>query len=274
MTTGSDQPAGGGEPKKKEGLLRWAWRWWDRLSSWNDWGQWAWQMLQTKVGATVAAGSASAVAVGTVAVVNPELAARFGLGFEQRPVEVRTVRWAENALVFPIEGVDKAGRKANFDMVLISSDYAWARGSSDQLTKAGAPLSGAEVSAQIFRPEIKQGLGLSSDLIAVGAASAEGERKTEAERAKARARTLASWIRTAGFADRNLWTLSLGQFQANCAAPGATSDTAWQRPFIMVGVRTKQSAVRLDEALANAMTGKANLLSPACYSSFALETAK
>ncbi len=257
------------ERKTLRGAWR-LWRWWSRLTGWNDWGQWLWAIVQTKAGATIAIGAAGGVAaLGTVAVVQPELLQGWLLPAPPA-VEVRTERWAEDTVVFPIEGVDKAGRRASFDVVVLTSRYAWARASADQLTRSGASLTPAEIADQVFRPEIREGLARSADLIAVGTASEEGDVATETTRADRRARSAARWIASAAKPTTRIWLLNLGQFRTSCAAQVSRGDTSWQRPFMMIGVRKQALDVVLGEALADAMAGKTNLPSPECYSNFQL----
>ena len=189
----------------------------------------------------------------------------------QKPAaEVAPERLASDTRVFTIEGVDQLGRKASFEMIVLSRAIAWTRGSTTELARAGEPLSEAQVADEVFGPDVRDRLVLTSELIAAGAASAEGDVDTETERAEKRARTTAGWL-SAAAPGKTVWTLNLGQYQTSCESAAAASDTGWQRPLIVFGVRSKDAGVQLDQALSNAMTGKANLPSPSCYSSFELE---
>ena len=82
-----------------------------------------------------------------------------GFYASRHSVEAPAQRWGE-AVVFPIDGVDLAGRKASFDLVLMPKDYTWALGSSTELALRGAPLSEADATARVFSPEVREGLNI------------------------------------------------------------------------------------------------------------------
>ena len=65
------------------------------------------------------------------------------------------------------------------------------------------------------------------------------------------------------------WLLNLGRFRSTCKAV-KDPDTSWERPFLMIGVRSQDAGVNLGQALANAMSGKTNLPSTDCYSRYEL----
>jgi hypothetical protein len=246
------------------------WRWGDRASSANDWGQWLLALLKTKAGATLTAGTVGGAAVvGTIAAFEPDML-RGWLLPPKPAVEVKTERWGSDTIVFPIDGVDSAGRRASFDFIVLPKRYAWAKGSADQLTRDGAVMTAAEIGDSVFQPEIRSGLARSKDLIAVGTASEEGAVAGETGRAGLRARNSARWIASAATPDTRIWLLNLGQFQTACVASAVSADTSWQRPVLLIGVRKQEKDVILSEALADAMAGKSNLPSTECYSSFAL----
>ena len=48
------------------------------------------------------------------------------------------VRQTRNSTVFAIEGKDKAGRRATFDVVVLNKSFLWVRGSAEELEKDGA----------------------------------------------------------------------------------------------------------------------------------------
>ncbi|MGH6814669.1 MAG: hypothetical protein ACREC6_03100 [Hyphomicrobiaceae bacterium] len=249
-------------------------KWYRRLSSINKWGQRLWSWLTTKAGASVAAGVVGVGAVGTVAVVKPDLIP----GWRSPPppalvqvsaVQVATKQWAPSSVVFPIKGKDKAGREATFDVVVLTQDYTWVRGSDSELAHAGRALSEAEMNAQILSPDVRAGLSHSKNAIAVGLASAEGNIEIETARADRRSRTGARWLAAALPPGTQIWLLNLGQHRNVCPTTD-TKDTNWQRPFIMIGIREQQTDVNVEEALTDAMSGKTNLPSATCYSKFAL----
>jgi hypothetical protein len=232
--------------------------WRSRIAAWRARLKQIPGRLRTMAGLTVVGALAGGGAVGAVLAVNPELL---------RPrVEAPVHRWGE-AVVFPIEGRDLAGRKASFDLLLMPKDYTWVLGSSSELSFRGAPLSEAAAIEKIFTPEVRDGLSHSPEVIAVGVASQEGGLKSENERAGRRARTQAQLIAKSVSPLTRIWVLNLGRYNEACNAASA-GDTSWQRPVIIVGVRFQDRGVVLAQALENAISGKSNVPSRECYSSF------
>ncbi len=172
-----------------------------------------------------------------------------------------------DTVVFPIEGVDAAGRKAAFNVLILTKDYNWVKGSTTEVVKGEETLAEADLIARIFIPEVRDVLTKASDVIAVGAASSEGQSETEVARADARAKAAAGWLAGVVAAETPIWTLNLGQYQT-CPTASDAGDTSFQRPLILVGVHSKDAEANLSEALANAISGKSNLPSRDCYSRF------
>jgi hypothetical protein len=183
---------------------------------------------------------------------------------------VATESWG-SSLIFPIEGRDTAGRQAAFDIAVLPSDLTWARKSASDLEQSGGVIAQGDVPARVFSPELRAGLERSQAYMAVGLASQEGRQQEETERAARRSETAAGWLASVVAAERPIFTLNLGQFKGGCKVEGAISGTAWQRPVIVVGIRPADAEVKLDEAFANAMSGKSNLPSRECYTNFDLK---
>lgn len=114
---------------------------------------------------------------------------------------------------------------------------------------------------------MREGLTHSPEVIAVGAASQEGDLENEQERAERRAKTQAQLIVKSVSPLTRVWTLNLGRYSVDCNTAN-TGDTSWQRPVMLVGVRFQQPGVVLAQALENAISGKSNVPSRECYSSF------
>jgi hypothetical protein len=187
-----------------------------------------------------------------------------------QPVAVETQRWG-SSVIFPIDGKDDGGRKAAFDVAVLPKDLSWAHKSATQLSQGGDIIPETDLIGRVFTPELRDGLGQSSQVIAVGLASQEGQVQEETERAGNRARTAATWLSNAMKPETNIWLLNLGQFKkGGCPAQTETNDTSWQRPVILVGVRAQDDGVDLAQAFANAISGKSNLPSRDCYTSFEL----
>jgi hypothetical protein len=177
-------------------------------------------------------------------------------------------RWNERTLVFPIEGTDRAGRRALFDVVVLTKDYGWVRGSTTELEKNDRRLSPEEIQTQVLAPQLREGLGSARGLIAVGLASQEGEVEREEQRGGLRAVRTAQWVRDALGENIPMWTLNLGRYVEPCVEC-EDADTSWQRPFIVIAVRKAEDGTHISEALADAMSNTINLPSPARYSTFA-----
>jgi hypothetical protein len=252
------------DPYKRAARGGWRlFKWYRRANSAQGWFHWLMSFLGTKTGAALAVVAAGGAAVGTVAAVKPQLfRSLYG------PYAVVTERWGDQSTVFPVDGYDKAGRKATFDVVVLTKDFTWERASPYKLQRSGKSLSEDDVQAQVMTAEMRAGLGRSGKVIAVGVASKEGDSGYEIARAQRRSETAARWLGVA-LPDKPVLKLNLGQFNSTCTTPDE-ADTSWQRPLIMIGVRQEAAGVVLDEALADALTGKTNLPSPDCYSQFAL----
>ena len=177
-------------------------------------------------------------------------------------------RWNERTLVFPIEGTDRAGRRAVFDVVVLTKNYGWVRGSTSELAKDDRRLSPQEIQDEVLAPQLREGLGSARGLIAVGLASQEGEVAREEQRGAERAVRTAQWVREALGERIPMWTLNLGRYVDPCA-DCEDIDTSWQRPFIVIAVRQVDQGTHLSEALAEAMSNATNLPAPSRYSAFA-----
>jgi hypothetical protein len=230
-----------------------------------------WSYLGSNAGAAVSSAVGSAAVIGAMAATTPEL-----LGLAERPDRVRVVRTVETrqldqtSLVYPLEGRDAAGRRVLFDLVVLSRDLAWARGSDRELTLGGQSLPEAETARRIFGAELTAALGAAKEVIAVGLASIEGSEAAEADRAARRAATAAGWVEKVVPAAVPITALNLGQFRAECSAKIA-GDTGWQRPLMVIAVKERQGQADVKEALADALTGKTNLPSPACYTRYDMQ---
>jgi hypothetical protein len=186
------------------------------------------------------------------------------------PVAVETQRWG-GSVVFPIEGKDQAGRKAAFDVAVLPKDLAWVSKSATNLALAGEPIPDDQTVGRLFTPELRDGLAQSKQVVAVGLASQEGQVEEETARAASRAQTAAKWLSEAVAAETGIWMLNLGQFKkSGCRAQTETTDTSWQRPVIIVGVKSQDDGADLVQAFSDAINGKSNLPSRDCYTAFEL----
>lgn len=177
-------------------------------------------------------------------------------------------KWNDRTLVFPIEGTDAAGRRALFDVVVLTKNYGWVLGSTTELERGETKLNPQEIEDEVLAPQLREGLGSARELIAVGVASQEGELQREIQRGGLRAARIAEWVRGAVGKKMPMWTLNLGRYLEPCIEC-EDADTSWQRPFIVIAVRQADDATHISEALADAMSNTINLPSPERYSTFA-----
>lgn len=259
--------------------VRRAWniyKWIDRLRNWQDWYTWGYSLLQTKAGVAAALGTTAAMTTAAVvthnAIVAPEREPF--VQTEVTPLAVKPapepLRQTQSTLIFAIEGRDKVGRRGTFDVVVAKKQFLWVRGSSEELEKEGKTVSGEALAAEVLDDEVRRSLEAAKEVIAVGTASQEGDAKEETERAGRRAKRTAELVATGIPAAIPISSLNLGQFRGACPSCGATGSN-WQRPFMVIAVKDLEPGTILGEALADAMTGKEKLPSPASYSAFVLE---
>ena len=178
-------------------------------------------------------------------------------------------RWNERTLVFPIDGVDKAGRRALFDVVVLTKNYGWIKGSTTELERGETKLTAEDIENEVLAPQLREGLGSARELIAVGLASQEGEIEREVQRGGLRAARIAEWVRGTVDDKIPMWTLNLGRYLDVCSNC-EDADTSWQRPFVVIAVRRADDGTNIGEALNAAMSDKENLPSPSRYSTFEL----
>lgn len=176
-------------------------------------------------------------------------------------------RWNDRTLVFPVEGRDRDGRRALFDVVVLTKRYGWVRGSTNELERGDQRLSPIEIQEEVLAPQLREGLGSARALIAVGMASVEGEVEREEQRGAARANKTAELVRDALGERVPMWTLNLGRYLQPCAEC-EDEDTSWQRPFMVVAVREAETGTNVAAALRDALSSADNLPSPERYSSF------
>ncbi len=103
-------------------------------------------------------------------------------------------RWNDRTLVFPIEGTDRQGRRAAFDVVVLTKNYGWVRGSTTELERDDRHLSPQDIQDEVLAPQLREGLGTARGLIAVGLASQEGDVAREEQRGGERAIRTAQWV--------------------------------------------------------------------------------
>jgi hypothetical protein len=265
------------EEDRRRGMsaLRWmrrGYKIYDKSSSANDWINWILSLFKTKVASMAAvAAVGTAGTVGVVAIQNKIEALKSPPAVETAaiPPAAPEVRQTRNSTVFAIEGKDKAGRHASFDVVVLNKSFLWVRGSAEDLEKDGKPIARADLAAAVLDDEVNNALSDAKEVITVGTASQEGNAADEVARAERRAKQAATLVSDAVAPSIPIWTLNLGQYRDPCK-DCETGGTSWQRPFIVIAVKEADLDTNIGEALADAMSGKEKLPSPNSYSVFAL----
>jgi hypothetical protein len=252
------------------GLVKRGYRAYDSGTGWYDRITWFLGLFKTNAG--VAALVATTGVAGTYGAIELKRHVIEPLRVETAavpPVEQPEVRQTRNSTVFAIEGKDKAGREASFDVVVLNKSFLWVRGSAEDLEKDGTPIPRDQVAASVLDDEVRNALSDAKEVITVGTASQEGIAAEEVARAERRAKQAASLVSTAVGAEVPIYTLNLGQYRDTCTNC-ETGATSWQRPFIVIAVTKSDADTNIGEALSDALTGKEKLPSPSSYSAFAL----
>jgi hypothetical protein len=259
------------DEKKRRGAALWrSYRLYKRGSSAHDWWQRLAYFFKTKAGLAVAvAVTGGAATVGVIAVKDR---------MAPPPVETAAIpapeaaeRTTRTSTVFAIEGVDKAGKRGSFDVVVLNKSFLWVRGSAEELEKDGKTIPAPELAAAVLDEEVRSALSDAKEVIAVGTASQEGSATEEVDRAQRRAKQAATLVSGAVAQTVPISTLNLGQYRDPCTNC-ETGGTSWQRPFIVIAVKQLEPGANIGEALADAMSGKKRLPSPSSYSTFVLSS--
>jgi hypothetical protein len=120
----------------------------------------------------------------------------------------------------------------------------------------------------VLDEEVRSALADAKEVITVGTASQEGDASGELARAERRAKQAATLVALAVTPSTPISTLNLGQYReprTKCETGG----TSWQRPFIVVVVKSLEPGTNVGQALNDAMSGQQKL-PPKAYSAFAL----
>jgi hypothetical protein len=264
----TEMNGGDEDDRKRRGALVW-WKRYRRGSSAHSWFNRILAFFKTKAGIAVAvAATGGAAAVGAVIVKDRMTPA----GMETAAIAPEAQeRQTKTSTVFAIEGRDKAGRKGAFDVVVLNKSFLWVRGSAEDLEKDGKTIPAPELAAAVLDEEVRSALSDAREVIAVGTASQEGSATDEVDRAQRRAKQAATLVSGAVAQTVPISTLNLGQYREPCTNC-ETGGTSWQRPFIVIAVKSLEPDTNMGEALADAMTGKKRLPSPSSYSTFVLSS--
>lgn len=158
-----------------------------------------------------------------------------------------------NIKISRIEGVDKDGYEAKFD--IISQQFEWPFGNYKRINPGP---KGEDLTKYLLTPEIQIKLKESFDIICVGTASCENvNKKWEEDRAERRSIQLCKWVQDA-FTPQNinqqLYTLNIGlNLDKTSWRSNNTSLTSYQRWALIIGVVEKHESINLNEAIRNAL---------------------
>lgn len=246
-----------------------AWRLYDKSSGWYNRVDWLLSLFKTKAASLVAVAAVGTASTVGVVAIRDKVESLKPPAIETAAIAPAAERQTKNSVVFAIEGKDKAGRRGTFDVVVLNKSFLWVRGSAEDLEKDGKAIPGAEVASAVLDEEVRTALSDAKAVITVGAASQEGNATEEVARAEQRAKQAATLVAPAVGADTPIWALNLGQYREPCSNC-ETGGTSWQRPFIVIAVKSLEPETNLGEALSDAMAGQAKLPSAKAYSAFAL----
>lgn len=269
------EPQAAAADERKPSRARQAWRiyqWWSR-ARWVRWLLAGEAAKLAPVGVFVAgvAGWTVSDAVESARIASE--ASRASLeaprAVPEAPRAVAAEQVGQGSSAFLITGRDKAGRQGVFDLIVSSKAVGWVRGSTAEIDKDGARLSAEAITVEVFGEDVRRRLAAAREVIAVGLASQEGNRQVETERAQRRAEQTAVWLRTADPNAPPIRSLNLGQYVKPCETC-ESAGTSWQRPLIVIGVRSFEAGTDVREALMDAMARATNLPKPEAYSAFEL----
>ncbi len=232
---------------------------------WSDRANWITSMFKTP-GEVVMAGASATVVAATAGLTITDAVESRRNALEPAAV-TETTRQTKNSTVFEIIGFDKSGRRGVFDVVVLNKEFKWVHASADQLEREGKTFTAKEIANDVLDEEVRASLSEALEIVAVGTASQEGDAANEVQRAGKRAMRTAELTKSATIDTVPITALNLGQYREACAEC-ETTGTSWQRPFIVIAVKDLEQDTIVGEALADAMTGKTQVPSPASYSAF------
>jgi hypothetical protein len=175
------------------------------------------------------------------------LAASLWDGFVIRDLQAKK---PDRATVTRSRGHDKAGRSADYDVVLVSGEYFWKFGST--ISVVNSEGNEVPIEQKLTGNGIATLINRSSDVIAVGMSSCVGRIEEEEGRAYDRARNIVSWVRQIPLTGNveHLYMLNLGQYNVVC---GSGPREREQRLLLVVGVTNKEPGVNIQESFRDAL---------------------
>ncbi|MCW5317960.1 protein kinase [Nostoc sp. KVJ3] len=155
-------------------------------------------------------------------------------------------------------GRDSQGRKAEFNIAVLSLEYKWLLGSNFQIKYNDEIISIDLLKLNLEQEGIQKIMDEPSEIISIGTASCKGniavQQQIALERSK-QIRFLVKKIFINTSTVKSYRILNLGQFQrSDCQANQDL--TKYQRSIIIIGVKNKSPGVILDEALRDRLEKK------------------
>jgi hypothetical protein len=142
-------------------------------------------------------------------------------------------------------GKDDRGQSVMFETTIISQECHWQCSSSSQVRLND---DNVEFLGVLQSPGLQSRFNHLQDVIAIGAASEEGEAENQGRLADARAAQMVHWLRqTVTEVTVSFWTLSIGKHLGVSGSCGLRTDS--QRSLVIVGVLDKDPNAVLEQAL-------------------------
>ncbi len=166
-----------------------------------------------------------------------------------KPIEV-----GDSLIYEYLQVSDKSGRKANINVVLLSSRYRWQikqdkilQDSDDDKKSITIDKLNENLRRDGVYEIIKSNQSVSR-IISIGSASCEGSTKDEEKRAEKRALATNKFVAQKMFAVGQYSFINLGKFWKDDCDP-SPEKTSWQRALIILGVRQEEEGINITEAV-------------------------
>ena len=168
------------DERRRSGALGWLWRGYrayDRGAGWYDRIGWFLGLFKTNAGVAMLVASTGAAATYGAIEIRKNVIEPLKVETAAIAPEQPEVRQTRNSTVFAIEGKDKAGRRGSFDVVVLNKSFLWVRGSAEDLEKDGTMIPRDQLAAAVLDDEVRGALADAKEVITVGTASQEGDRR-------------------------------------------------------------------------------------------------
>ncbi|QLE49144.1 serine/threonine protein kinase [Nostoc sp. C057] len=156
------------------------------------------------------------------------------------------------------EGRDSQGRRADFNIAVLSLEYKWLLGSNFQIKYNDEIISIDLLKLNLEQEGIQKIMDEPREIISVGTVACKGNIAVQQRMALERSKQIQFLVKKLfinTLSVKGYRILNLGQFQrSNCQANQDL--TTYQRSIIIIGVKNKSAGVILDEALRDRLENK------------------